>query len=106
MVKLEMEKLAEPMSLSETPTQLGVSVPMGGKGTDGSAAWRSQQLCQSSRWSGPQREPRLSKREGGQRTFAATDTGGCDAESRTVKACKRIACALDRDTRRLRLTSS
>ena len=31
MVKLEMEKLGEPMSLSETPTQLGVSVPMGGK---------------------------------------------------------------------------
>ena len=35
MVKLEMEmeveKSGEPMSLSETPTQLGVSVPMGGK---------------------------------------------------------------------------
>lgn len=30
MVKLETEKLGEPMSLSETPTQLGVSVPMGG----------------------------------------------------------------------------
>lgn len=30
MVKLEMEKSGEPMSLSKTPTQLGVSVPMGG----------------------------------------------------------------------------
>lgn len=31
MVKLEMEKSGEPISLSEAPTQLGVSVPMGGE---------------------------------------------------------------------------
>lgn len=49
MVKLEMEKSGEPMNPSETPTQLGVSVPMGGKPTfaasrmDGSNAQKNGQ---------------------------------------------------------------
>ena len=47
MVKLEMEKLGEPMSLSETPTQLGVSVPMGGKRTDACAAMQLPHLAEA-----------------------------------------------------------